>query len=43
MKIEWDKIIQSLVLIRLGQELGSSSKLSMMIHDLIDSFLKLVK
>jgi hypothetical protein len=43
MKVKWDSIIQSLMLIRLGQELGNHGNLASMIHDLIDLFLKLVK
>lgn len=43
MKLQWDKIIQSLVLIRLGQELGSGGKFASLVHDVIDSFLRLVK
>lgn len=43
MKAQWDRIIQSLVLIRLGQELGSNGKLASLIHDVIDSLLRLVK
>lgn len=43
MKIRWDRVIQLLVMIRLGQELGTAGPLARMIHDLIDCFLKLVK
>lgn len=43
MKVQWDKFIQCLVLIRLGQELGSGGRLASLVHDVIDSFLRLVK
>jgi hypothetical protein len=34
-RIDWDAAIRSLVLVRLGQELGTQSPLAQMIHDSI--------
>lgn len=36
MKIDWDEVIRSLVLVRLGQELGCDSKLARAVHDSIE-------
>ena len=36
MKTKWDSAIQSLVLVRLGQELGTASELSQAIANAID-------
>lgn len=36
MKRHVDKLLQSLVLIRIGQDLGHDSKLACVVHDLID-------
>ena len=35
-KLEWDAIIRSLVLIRIGQELGSSTQAARAVHDIIE-------
>lgn len=35
----WDSIVYCLVLIRLGQELGSDTKFSRLIHDFIELLL----
>ncbi len=43
MKTKWDSIIQSLMLVRLGQELGNHGHLATVIHNLIDILLRLVK
>ena len=34
-RIDWDAMIRSLVLVRLGQELGYESPLAKMVHDSI--------
>ncbi len=34
-RIDWDAAIRSLVLVRLGQELGTDSPLARMVHDSI--------
>lgn len=34
-RINWDKALESLVLVRLGQELGTQSPLAKMVHDSI--------
>lgn len=34
-QIDWDAMIRSLVLVRLGQELGTQSPLAKMVHDCI--------
>lgn len=39
MKITTDEIIKSLLLIRLGQTLGSDSELARAIHDLVEAVL----
>ena len=44
MKIpNWNAIIQSLVLVRLGQELGTDSRLARALHDLFDAVLESVR
>ena len=43
MKIDWDKWINALLLVRLGQELGSATPLARAIHDLIDAFIRAVR
>lgn len=35
-RLNWSDIVHALVLIRLGQELGTDSRLARAIHDLID-------
>lgn len=39
----WDKWMRSLLLVRLGQELGSVSPLTQAIHDLIDALLSVAR
>ena len=39
--LQWNAIIQSLVLIRLGQELGTDSQLARALHDVVNAFLGL--
>lgn len=43
MKPDWDKMIRSLLLVRLGQELGCDCPLTRAIHDLIDALLRLAR
>ena len=43
MKINWSSAMQSLVLVRLGQELGTDSPLARAIHAAADLFLELAK
>lgn len=42
-RLNWNAIIQALVLIRLGQELGTESQLARAVHDVVASFLALMK
>jgi hypothetical protein len=42
MKIDWDSMIRSLVLVRLGQELGYDSPLARMVHDSITLVLTMI-
>lgn len=42
-KIDWDKIINCLLLVRLGQELGSDTPLTRAVHDVIDALLRAVR
>lgn len=37
----WDRLIQALVLVRLGQELGTESALARAVHDAIRAILSL--
>lgn len=41
-RIDWDAAIRSLVLVRLGQELGTDSPLARMVHDTISLVLTFV-
>jgi hypothetical protein len=34
-RIDWDRLVNALVLIRIGQELGTDSRMARTIHDLI--------
>ncbi len=36
MSRNWDRVIQSLVLVRMGQELGTDSRAARAVHDLLD-------
>jgi len=38
-RFNWNAIIQSLVLIRLGQELGTESQVAKAVHDLVTTLL----
>jgi hypothetical protein len=38
---QWDRLIQALVLVRLGQELGTESPLARAVHDVIRAVLSL--
>jgi hypothetical protein len=42
-KIDWDKWITALLLVRLGQELGSATPLTRAVHDVIDALLGAVR
>jgi len=35
-RIDWNSLIRSLLLVRLGQELGTATPLSKTIHDVLD-------
>jgi len=35
-RLNWSSLVHTLVLIRLGQELGTDSRLSRAVHDLIE-------
>ncbi len=37
--LKWNAIIQALVLIRLGQELGTESRLARALHDLVEALI----
>jgi hypothetical protein len=36
MKIKWNQIIHALVLVKIGQDLGTYSKTSVAVHDVIE-------
>jgi len=38
-RINWDRALESLVLIRLGQDLGHDTQLARFVHDAIDMIL----
>jgi len=38
-QLSWNGAIQTLVLVRLGQELGSDSRIARALHDLFDAVL----
>jgi hypothetical protein len=42
-RLNWNAIIQALVLIRLGQELGTQSQLARAVHEVVASFLAVMK
>lgn len=42
-RLNLNTIIQALVLIRLGQELGTESQLARAVHDIMASFLAVMK
>lgn len=37
MRVRWNDLLHALVLVRLGQELGSDTKVARIVHDLIDA------
>ena len=41
--MNWNGMIQTLVLVRLGQELGTDSRLARALHDLFDAVLTVVR
>jgi hypothetical protein len=41
--VNWNGMIQTLVLVRLGQELGTDSRLARALHDLFDAVLTVVR
>ena len=42
-RLNWNTILEALVLIRLGQELGTQSQLARSVHDVVASFLAVMK
>jgi hypothetical protein len=36
MRINWDALMRALVLVRIGQELGTDSKAARLVHDAIE-------
>lgn len=41
MNLRWNEIVRALVLVRMGQELGTDSRLARLVHDLITLILTL--
>jgi hypothetical protein len=41
--VSWNGMIQTLVLVRLGQELGTDSRLARAVHDLFDAVLTVLR
>lgn len=41
--LNWNGIIQTLVLVRLGQELGTDSRIARAVHDLFDAVLTVLR
>lgn len=41
--MNWDRILHALILIRMGQELGSHSKLSVAVHALLELIIGVFK
>ena len=41
--LNWNGMIQTLVLVRLGQELGTDSRLARALHDLFDAVLMVIR
>ena len=35
--LKWNSLIQALILVRLGQELGTDSRLARALHDLVEA------
>lgn len=42
-RLNWNTILEALVLIRLGQELGTQSQLARAVHEVVASFLAVLK
>jgi hypothetical protein len=42
-RIDWDRLLNALLLVRLGQELGSDTPLTRAVHDVIDALLGAVR
>jgi len=42
-RLNWNAIIQALVLVRLGQELGTESQLARAVHEIVSSFLAVMR
>lgn len=42
-RLNWSSMVHTLVLIRLGQELGTDSRLARAIHDLIELVVAVIK
>jgi hypothetical protein len=41
--VTWNELVRGLLLVRLGQELGTDSPLARSIHGLIDAFLQSIQ
>lgn len=41
--MKWNAVLQALVLVRMGQELGSDSRLAHAVHDLLAALLAALK
>jgi hypothetical protein len=41
--LNWNGMIQTLVLVRLGQELGTDSRIARAVHDLFDAVLTVLR
>jgi hypothetical protein len=42
-RLNWNTLLEALVLIRLGQELGTQSQLARAVHEVVASFLAVLK
>jgi len=41
-RLTWSAVVRSLLLVRIGQELGTDSRLARAVHDAIDAVLAIV-
>lgn len=41
--VKWNAVLQALVLIRIGQELGSDTRLARAVHDLVAALLAVAR
>jgi len=41
--LNWNGVIQTLVFVRVGQELGTDSRLAHAVHDLLDAVLAMLR